>query len=229
MKIAVLASGRGSNLRVILEQAAAGRLKAQVCLALSNNPEAGALKHAAEFGVPTWAHKPSEFSGAQSSRAAFDAAMLAAIKDAGAEAVVLAGYMRLLTPEFLREAPGPVLNIHPSLLPSFIGLHGGKDAVDYSVRISGCTVHLVTEELDGGPIIIQAACPLQAGESEDDLMGRVHALEHRIYPQAIQWLAEGRLKVEGRAVRLLPAPGKPIKPAPAPAFAHLISPALEDF
>ncbi len=224
LRLAVLASGRGSNLRTILEHISSGRLRAEVCLALSNNPEAGALAHATEFGVPCWAKSHTEFAN----RAEFDAAMLAEIKKAGAEAVVLAGYMRLISPEFLQAFPGRVLNIHPALLPSFPGLHGGRDAVDYGVRISGCTVHFVEEDMDRGPIIIQAAVPLLAHEEESDLMGRIHALEHRIYPQAIQWLAEGRLRSEGRAVHLLPpAADKTVRTVEEKGC--LISPPMEDF
>ena len=135
-----------------------------------------------------------------------------AIKASGAEYVVLAGYMRLLTSTFLQAFPGRVINIHPAILPSFPGAHGGPDAQAYGVKITGCTVHFVEELVDSGPVIIQAAVPANAGEELDDLMNRIHPLEHRIYPQALQWLAEGRLRVEGRQVFLAPADRKTVTP-----------------
>ena len=131
---------------------------------------------------------------------------------AGVEYVVLAGYMRLLTSTFLQAFPGRVINIHPAILPSFPGAHGGPDAQAYGVKITGCTVHFVEELVDSGPVIIQAAVPANAGEELDDLMNRIHPLEHRIYPQALQWLAEGRLRVEGRQVFLAPADRKTVTP-----------------
>ena len=126
------------------------------------------------------------------------------LREAEAELVVLAGYMRLLTPIFLEAFAGKVINIHPALLPSFPGVHGGADAVNYGVKVSGCTVHFVEEKVDSGPVLIQAVVPVNAGESEDDLMSRIHVMEHRIYPQAIQWLAQGRIDVQGRQVHLKP-------------------------
>lgn len=222
LKIAVLVSGRGSNFKAILENIKAGRINAQVVLALSNVPDAPALEFAREEGIPVWAasHK------AYPSRAEFDAAMLAAMKTAGVEAVILAGYMRLLSPAFIRAYPGKILNIHPSLLPSFPGTSGGADALAYGVKLAGCTVHFVAEEMDAGPVIIQAAVPVDQDDTENSLMSRIHVLEHRIFPQAVAWLADGRLVIEGRAVRLLPpktggnAGGPPLLPC-------LIHPPLE--
>lgn len=227
MRIAVLASGSGSNLKTILTHASAGRLDAEPVLVLSNNPAAEALNHARAHAVPVWskAHRGIP-------REDFDAEMLRELKARGAEAIILAGYMRLLGAAFIQAFKGRVLNIHPAVLPSFAGAHGGRDALDYQARLTGCTVHFVDEIMDNGPVIIQAAVPVSAGDSLSDLMPRIHALEHRIYPQAIQWLAQGRLRVEGRKVTLLPKPG----PAPAlgsagsgPLGPWLVSPALEDF
>lgn len=236
MRIALLASGVGSNLRTILEHAASGRLLVEPVLVLSNNPEAGALEQARRFGVPVWSKARASLT-----REDFDRLMLEAINKAGAEAIILAGYMLLLSASFLRAFPGRILNIHPAVLPSFAGLRGGRDALDYQTRLSGCTVHFVEEEADQGPVIIQAAVPLAATDTLESLLARIQAMEHRIYPQAIKWLAQGRLKVTGRKVELLPGPG--LAPGPGPVGAvgtvgaigegelgpWLVSPGLEDF
>ena len=132
--------------------------------------------------------------------------------------------MRLLSPVFLDAFSGRVINIHPALLPSFPGVHGGADALEYGVRISGCTVHFVEEKMDGGPVIIQAAVPVNPGEDVDDLMQRIHAMEHRIYPQAIQWLAQNRISVWGREVHV--APGSAV--ATVPDGQWLVYPPLEE-
>ncbi|MDR2502811.1 MAG: phosphoribosylglycinamide formyltransferase [Deltaproteobacteria bacterium] len=235
MRIAVLASGTGSNLKILLEHAAAGRLAVTPALVLSNNPKAGALAHAQAHGVPVW----REDSRGER-REDFDARMLKAIDKSGAEAIILAGYMRLLSGFFIQAFAGRILNIHPAILPSFIGVAGGQDALDYQARLSGCTVHFVEEAPDSGPVIIQAAVPVSPHDSLADLMPRIHALEHRIYPQAVQWMAQGRLKVEGRKVILLPRTGRnntaegTVRPSlglagDSPLGPWLVSPALEDF
>lgn len=200
LQLAVLASGNGSNLQAILDRIASGALDARVCLVLCNKPEARALTRARAAGVAHLALSPADHPDRES----FDAAMVAAIRAHGADTVALAGYMRLLTPGFLAAFPGRVVNIHPALLPSFPGLRGAADAQDYGVTLAGCTVHFVDEQMDHGSVIVQAAVPVNPGEPLDDLKARIHAMEHRIYPQALQWLAEGRLRVEGRAVRVLP-------------------------
>ena len=198
LRIAALASGTGSNVRAILDAVDKGLLDARVEIVLSNKPDAPALSKARERGIPVWAHDHRECS----SREAFDNAMLAVIKDAGADTVVLAGYMRLLSPLFIQAFAGRILNIHPSLLPSFPGTHGGRDALEYGVRVCGASVHFVDEVMDNGPVIIQAVVPAASNDTLETLMPRVHALEHRIYPQALQWLAQGRLTVSGRRVIL---------------------------
>ncbi|MDR2892791.1 MAG: phosphoribosylglycinamide formyltransferase [Deltaproteobacteria bacterium] len=234
MRIAILASGKGSNLRVLLEQAASGRLKAEPCLVLCNNPEAGAVEQARKYGVPCWCknHQGME-------RGAFDAEMLEAMNKAGVQGVVLAGYMRLLSASFIRAYQGRIINVHPALLPSFPGASGLRDALDYRVRLAGCTVHFVEEAMDSGAVIIQAALPVLENDTTESLASRVHALEHRILPQATQWLAQGRLSrpneaerpdQSGRAVRLAPpAPGSLAATPPPPPFPCLISPELEEF
>lgn len=225
LHLAVLASGRGSNMQAILEGIQQGRVQAAIALVLSNNPEAPVVAQAKAAGIPVWAAAHTEFA----SREAFDAAMLRAMAEAAIEGVILAGYMRLLSPAFIRAFAGRILNIHPALLPAFPGAHGVADTLAYGAKFAGCTVHFVTEDMDAGPVVIQAALPVQEGESEEDLHARIQTLEHRIYPQAVQWLAQGRLEVHGRSVRLLPptTTKKETAPKGGPAQEFLISPPLE--
>jgi len=202
LPLAVLVSGGGSNLQSILDKIAAGALDAEVRVVLSNKPGALGLERARKSGIPAVALPHADFA----SRAAFDAEMVRVINAhgvaAGTGAVALAGFMRMLTPEFLHAFPGRVLNIHPALLPSFPGVHGAADAASYGVRLAGCSVHFVDEIMDHGPVIIQAAAPALPGEGAEALAARILKLEHCVYPQALHWLAEGRLSVEGRHVRV---------------------------
>lgn len=198
LPIAVCVSGSGSNLQSIIDRIEDGTLDAEIRMVLSNKQGAYGLERAERHGIPTQVVEHSQFP----SREEFDREMVGIIKKAGAEAVILAGFMRILTPVFLNAFPDRVLNIHPALLPSFPGVHGQCDAADYGVKLSGCTVHFVDEKMDHGPIIIQAAVPARPGEGGDELGARILKLEHRIFPQAIQWLAAGRLKIKGRHVRL---------------------------
>ena len=226
LHIAALASGTGSNVAAIQRCIENGSLDARIVLLLSNNPAAPVLELAKTAGIPVWARDHRKAA----SREAFDAELLDAINTSGADTVALAGYMRMLSPLFVRAYAGRILNIHPALLPSFPGVSGVRDALDRGVRVTGVTVHFVDEEMDNGPIIIQAAAPVGANDTADALAARIHALEHRIYPQALQWLAEDRLRLEGRSVRLLPgkdAPGSAsFGDAPSP---WMICPALEGF
>ncbi|MBU1230357.1 MAG: phosphoribosylglycinamide formyltransferase [Proteobacteria bacterium] len=222
--LAVLVSGSGSNLQSILDKIKAGRLDAEVRVVLSNTSEAFGLTRAQNQGVGTWSRAHTDFP----SRLAFDQEMVRVMADHGIStgqgAVVLAGFMRMLTPEFLHAFPERVLNIHPALLPSFPGTHGAADAAGYGVRLAGCSVHFVDEIMDHGPVVIQAAVPAIPGEGGQVLAGRILALEHCIYPQAISWLAQGRLSIEGRHVRVADA-------GPATCgdrhFPYLVSPGLE--
>ncbi len=175
------------------------RLPAEVCAVISNNPDAAGLGSAARQGISTTVvdHR------AHAQRATFDGALAQAIDAAGAELVVLAGFMRVLTEQFVNRYRGRLINIHPSLLPSFPGLHTHRQALAAGVRIHGCTVHFVTPQLDHGPIIIQAAVPVLPGDDEDALAARVLAEEHRIYPQALRWLCEDRVTLDaGGRVRI---------------------------
>ncbi|MDD4732788.1 MAG: phosphoribosylglycinamide formyltransferase [Desulfovibrio sp.] len=220
LPIAVLVSGGGSNLQSIIDRIESGTLDAEIRLVLSNKPDAYGLTRARNHGIPAVALEHTRYG----SREEFDQAMVRTIRDHGAESVILAGFMRILTSEFLNAFPGRVLNIHPALLPSFPGAHGQRDAADYGVRIAGCTVHFVDEKMDHGPVIIQAAVPARPGEDEETLGGRILTLEHRIYPQAVQWLAQGRLRMAGRHVQLDPSEAAP---APQPENA-LVNPPLEN-
>lgn len=198
LPIAVLISGGGSNLQSIIDRMEAGSLDVSIRLVVSNDAGAFGLERAKKHGIETFVldHKTV------SDREKFDRRMIKVIKDAGAEAVALAGFMRLITPSFLAAFPQKVVNIHPALLPSFPGLHGQKQAAEYGVKMAGCTVHFVDERVDQGPIIIQAAVKAFPEDDEASLGERILKLEHRIYPQALQWLAEGRLSIEGRKVIL---------------------------
>lgn len=222
LDLAVVVSGGGSNLQSIIDRAEQGVLDARIRLVLSNNPEAGGLERARRHGLPLAAKAHQDFP----SRLAFDQWMLERIREAGAATVALAGYMRLLTPEFLSAfGPDQVVNIHPALLPSFPGVHGQGDAAAYGVKLSGCTVHFVDEKMDHGPVIVQAAVPAVPGEDGASLGARILELEHRIYPQALQWLARGRLRLEGRHVHVSGA-GDPATAAPVTG-AYLVNPPLE--
>jgi len=220
LPIAVLVSGGGSNLQALIDKIEAGVLDARIVLVLSNRPDAYAQERAKRAGLPHLC-LPHE---RHPDRLEFDRAMIRAIEDSGARAVVLAGFMRLLSGEFLRAFAYRVVNIHPALLPSFAGVHGQADAADYGVAISGCTVHFVDERMDHGPVIIQAAVPAHPDDDGQALGKRILALEHRILPQAVQWLSEDRLCIEGRKVRLLAAAGRTLA---APVPDALINPPLE--
>lgn len=213
-KVAILISGRGSNMVALLDDILAGGY-AEVVRVISNRPGAPGLARAAERGVPTATIDHRQFT----SRGAFEAALDAELAAAGAELVCLAGFMRLLTAPFVEAWRDRLINIHPSLLPAFPGLHTHQRALDAGVRFHGCTVHLVRAEMDAGPIIAQAAVPVHADDDATTLARRVLAGEHRIYPWAVRAWAEGRLTVEGDRVRVrdhVPPPATLLNPADAP-------------
>ena len=196
-KIVILISGRGSNMQAILE----ARLPLTVAAVISNDPQAAGLATAQRHGIATRAvdHR------AHGDRAAFDAALGREIDAFGPDLVVLAGFMRILTDDFVNRYRGRLINIHPSLLPAFTGLHTHRRALEAGVKVHGCTVHFVTPQLDHGPIVIQAAVPVLAGDSEDTLAARVLAEEHRIFPQAIRWFCDGRLEITPQGTASLKA------------------------
>jgi phosphoribosylglycinamide formyltransferase-1 len=210
-KVGVLVSGRGSNLQALLDAAADPAFPAEIALVISNIPGVYALERAEKAGVATLVIPHKQFA----SREEFDAAMDASLRAAGIEIVCLAGFMRLLTKGFVEGWAGKMINIHPSLLPSFKGLHTHERAIEAGVKLHGCTVHLVTPELDDGPILVQAAVPVLAGDTPDDLAGRVLEQEHRAYPLALRLLAEGKVTVDGpRATVAATGGGALVNPSP---------------
>ncbi|MBS1188419.1 MAG: phosphoribosylglycinamide formyltransferase [Rhodocyclaceae bacterium] len=211
--IVILISGRGSNMEALIRARDAGELPVNIAAVISNRPDAEGLATAQAAGIATWVMNHKAFPDRES----FDAALAECIDDFAPDLVVLAGFMRILTEEFVRHYEGRLLNIHPSLLPSFPGLHTHQQALDEGVRLHGCTVHFVTPALDHGPVILQAAVPVLDGDDEATLAARVLAQEHRIYPQAVRWFAEGRLRLEGGKIRL---------DAPLDGTGALISPVL---
>jgi phosphoribosylglycinamide formyltransferase-1 len=188
-RIVILISGRGSNMRSIVEACAAERWAARIVAVVSNRPDAGGLAYAAERGIATAVVDHH----AHSSRDAFDAALAACIDAHAPDLVVLAGFMRILGAPFVRRYEGRMLNIHPSLLPKYPGLHTHRRALAAGDREHGASVHFVTPELDGGPVVIQAQVPVLPGDDEDSLAARVLHEEHVIYPQCVAWFAAGRL------------------------------------
>lgn len=197
-KIVILISGRGSNMEALLAARAAGELPVEIAAVIANRPDAAGLETAARAGIATHCVDHRAYAG----REAFDAALAACIDGFAPDLVVLAGFMRILTADFVRHYDGRLLNIHPSLLPAFPGLHTHRRALDEGVRIHGCTVHFVTAELDHGPVVIQAAVPVLDSDDEAALAARVLRQEHRIYPLAVRWFAEGRLSLDAGRVRL---------------------------
>ena len=193
-RIGVLISGRGSNLQAIIDSIAAGRLDATIAVVVSNRAGAAGLARAARAGIETL-HIDHKGYG---SREAFDRAVVAELRRRDVALVCLAGFMRLLSAEFVDAFPNRILNIHPSLLPAFPGLDGQTQAWEHGVKVSGATVHIVTPELDAGPIVRQAVVPVDGADSADALAARILAEEHRIYPEAIGIMLDGGWRIEGR-------------------------------
>jgi len=210
-KVGVLVSGRGSNLQALLDASADPAYPAEIVLVVSNVAGAFALERARAAGVPTCVVSHKDYA----SREDFDAAMDAQLRRAGVEIVCLAGFMRLLSTPFVRSWDGRMINIHPSLLPSFKGLHTHARAIEAGVKLHGCTVHLVTPDLDDGPILVQAAVPVLSGDTEETLAARVLAQEHAAYPLALRLLAEGRVRVDGNRAQVeSPGGGALVNPLP---------------
>ena len=198
MRLGVLASGSGSNLQAILDACATGSIPAEVAVVLCNVPGAKALERAERSRVPAVLRSHRQFA----SREAYDAEVVATLRRHRVELVCLAGFMRLITPVLLGAFENKILNIHPSLLPSFPGMHAVGQAIDAGVRVAGCTVHVVDAGTDTGPILLQAAVPVLDGDSEETLAARILVQEHRCYPRAIALWAEGRVRIEARRVRI---------------------------
>lgn len=192
--IAVCCSGEGTNLQAIIEAIRRGRLKARIGVVVSDHPGAGAIRRALKAGIPTVVIDPRRYP----SRGTFDRALGRVIEKSKARLIVLAGFMRLLSPWFVRRYRNRILNIHPALLPAFPGCHGVRDALSHGVKVTGVTVHLVDEKVDHGPIILQGVVPIRDGETEPSLLNRIHRLEHRLYPMAIRQALRGKVKIVGR-------------------------------
>jgi phosphoribosylglycinamide formyltransferase-1 len=196
--IVILISGRGSNMEALIAARDAGQLPVNIAAVISNRPEAKGLETAGKAGITAHYIDHKAFAG----REAFEAALAECIDQFNPDLVVLAGFMRILSEGFVRHYEGRLMNIHPSLLPSFPGLHTHQRALEEGVRIHGCTVHFVTPTLDHGPVIIQAAIPVLDGDTEESLAARILIQEHKVYPQAVRWFAEDKLTLENGRVFL---------------------------
>lgn len=197
--LGVLCSGRGTNLQSILAAVDSGQIPAPVGVVLTDKPDAKALERAEKAGISHFCVNRKQYA----EKRAFEEALVEKLREHGVTLVILAGFMRILSPYFVHEFPGRILNIHPSLLPSFGGAHAHRDVLAYGVKVSGCTIHFVDEGMDSGPIILQTAVPVLDGDDEDTLAARVLEQEHKLYPKAIELFLKGRLKIEGRKVRIL--------------------------
>ncbi|RMH80800.1 MAG: phosphoribosylglycinamide formyltransferase [Acidobacteria bacterium] len=215
MNLGVLVSGRGSNLQALIDAVESGKLKARISLVISDRDGVLAIDRCRRHGINYRVIKRKDFE----SKSYFERAMAESLKESGVELLILAGFMRVLSEEFIRAFPMRIINIHPSLIPAFQGLRAQKQAIDYGAKLTGCTVHFVTEELDNGPVIVQACVPVLPKDTEESLSERILAYEHRILPQAVKWICEGRIRIEGRNVVVESA-----KYGTLP-----VNPALEDF
>ncbi len=202
IRLAILASANGTNAQAIIEAVRAGKLDANVKVVLTNKEDAGVIERARRLGVPVEII-PSK---GHRNRAEYDALVVNTLKRYDVDTIALAGWMRILSEVFVGAYEGRILNLHPALLPSFKGATAISDAYEHGVRITGCSVHLVTPELDAGPVIIQAGVPVNG--SVDELEAQIHRMEHRIFPQALQWYAEGRISLYGHKVTVAPAIGQ---------------------
>jgi len=200
LRVAVLASGRGSNLQAIIDAIEAGQVQAQIVAVISNKKDAVALERARKHGLPDLFVDPKPFTGRPDNREAYDHALLEVLAKHEVELVLLAGYMKIVTSGLVKAYANRIMNIHPSLLPSFPGLDVQKKAIDWGCKLAGCTVHFVTEGVDEGPIILQAAVPILDDDTAETLAARILIQEHKLYPRAVQLFAEGRLRVDGRRV-----------------------------
>jgi phosphoribosylglycinamide formyltransferase 1 len=199
MNIAVFCSGNGTNLEAIIDSWKKGRIKADIKLVVSDAPDCYALTRAKDAGIKTFVAAGNSFK----TKKDFEEEILKTLKKEDIGLIVLAGYMRILSADFISAYENKILNIHPALLPSFKGAHGIKDAFEYGVKITGPTVHFVTRDMDAGPIILQSPVKVTEDDTEETLAEAIHEEEHKIYPRAIQLFVEGKLKIEGRKVRVL--------------------------
>ncbi len=199
MNIAVLVSGRGSNLQAIIDSITSGYLKAQISVVVSDVGDAYALLRAKKHGIDAVFVNPEDFA----SKELYETEILKVLKKHDAELLLLAGYMRILGKTLLLSYKNRILNIHPALLPAFMGLHAQKQAFDHGVKVAGCTVHFVDESLDGGPIILQRCVEVKENDTPETLADRILEQEHKIYPEAVKLFVENRLRIEGKKVKIL--------------------------
>jgi len=200
MNIAVLASGNGSNLQALMDAEARGELaEGKIVLVVSDNPDAYALERARNKGVETFVLEKTGFKN----REEYDKAIVQRLREEKIELVVLAGFMRILSPYFVDEYKGRIINIHPALLPSFRGAHGIKEAYENGVKVTGVTVHFVTKELDAGPIILQSEVGIAEDDDMDSLEEKIHKVEHKLYPEAVRLFVQGKVRIEGKKVKIL--------------------------
>jgi phosphoribosylglycinamide formyltransferase-1 len=195
MRLGILLSGRGSNFLAIADSIAAGRLSAEIAVVISNKPYAPGIEAAKQRGLHAHVIQAKGLTREQ-----HDTEVVQTLRHHGVELVVLAGYMRLLTPDFIRAFPNRIVNIHPSLLPAFPGLNAQKQAFEYGVKVTGCTVHFVSEGLDDGPILLQKAVPVLTTDTEETLAARILEQEHVLYSEALQSIASGSCRIDGRRV-----------------------------
>jgi phosphoribosylglycinamide formyltransferase-1 len=198
LRLGVLASGRGSNFQSIIDAISSRRLRVEIAVLITDNPSAFAIERAKKYGIEYLIMNPEEYS----SRDDYFVKIAEELKKRDTGLVILAGFMRIVRKPLIDAFPDRIMNIHPALLPAFPGLCGQRQAVEYGVKISGCTVHFVDEGMDTGPIIIQAAVPVSQDDTEETLSERILKLEHKIYPEAIRLFSEGRIEVEGRSVKI---------------------------
>ncbi len=205
-RLVILISGRGTNMARLIEASQKGEIPASVVCVFSDNPSARGIAVADSMGIPTRVIDARSFPD----RPSFFKKLLAEVKATEPDLICLAGFMKILPAEFIRAFPGRIMNIHPALLPSFPGLHAQRQALEYGVKISGCTVHFVDEGVDTGPIVVQKAVPVHEDDTEQSLARRILEQEHQAYPEAVRLFFEGRLRIEGRRVRILPHSDLPI-------------------
>lgn len=196
MNFAVFCSGHGTNLQAIIDAVKKRRIRARLSLVVCDNPRAYALVRARRAGIAAAVFNPKDFP----SKKELESAVIRELNRKKIRLIALAGYMRILSGGFVRKYKNRIMNIHPALLPAFKGGQAIRDALKYGVKVTGATVHFVTEEVDGGPIILQATCPVKGNDNKKTLLARVHKLEHKIYPEAIELFARGKLKAAGRRV-----------------------------
>ena len=204
LKFAVFASGEGSNLQAIIDAVKAGDIKAELALVFSDRRKAYALKRAKEAGIPTLVLVRKDYATPQS----YERDIVIQLKEMKIDFIVLAGYMKIFTPFFIKEYPNQILNVHPALLPAFKGARGVKDTFTYGAKVAGVTIHFVDDKMDHGPIILQEAFRIAERETLESLEERIHQVEHKVYPRAIALYVDGRLKVTGRQVKILDKPSK---------------------